>query len=174
MNVLDSFQYFSVFFMIFLTLFDIDCISSSARRVWCSLLVVLMWAKLFDWLRMFNKTSFYISLILTTVRDILPFFAIFPIFLFAFGSAMFILDTNGDSANVLGEYGENYLFNIFMNQYLLSLGYFDSLEQYKISSQNEICFIFFVLASFFSTVTALNMIIAIMSDTFTKVTESYE
>lgn len=87
---------------------------------------------------------------------------------------MFILDTNRDEANVLGEYGDNYLFNIFMNQYLLSLGYFDSLEQYKISSQNEICFIFFVMASFFSTVTALNMIIAIMSDTFTKVTESYE
>lgn len=57
---------------------------------------------------------------------------------------------------------------------MLSLGYFDSLEQYKISEQNEVCFLFFVLASFFSTVTALNMIIAIMSDTFTKVTESYE
>lgn len=56
----------------------------------------------------------------------------------------------------------------------MALGYFDSIEQYKISSQSEICFLFFVLASFFTTVTALNMIIAIMSDTFTKVTESYE
>ena len=117
MNVLDCFQYGSVFFLIFITLFNFEIVDSSIRRIWCSMLVVLMWAKLFDWLRMFNKTSFYISLILTTVKDILPFFAIFPIFLFAFGSAMFILDSNttGDEAQVLGTYGDSFVFNIFIN-----------------------------------------------------------
>ena len=35
------------------------------------------------------------------------------------------------------------------------------------------CWSFFVLASFASTVVALNMIIAIMSDTYSKVSESY-
>lgn len=102
-----------------------------------------------DWLRMFDKTSFYIALILTTISDILPFFAIFPVFIFAFGSAMLILDSDGDQSTVMGHYGDNSVFNVFMNQYLLSVGYFDSLEQYKISEQSEICFVFFVLASFF-------------------------
>lgn len=117
MNVLDLFQYVSNFFLIFITLCGFEVVDQNSRRVWCSLLVLLMWVKLFDWLRMFNKTSFYISLILTTVKDILPFFAIFPIFLFAFGTAMYILDTNtkGDDAQVLGTYGESYIFNIFMN-----------------------------------------------------------
>ena len=36
------------------------------------------------------------------------------------------------------------------------------------------CYVIFILATFFSTITALNMIIAIMSDTFAKVTESYD
>ena len=35
------------------------------------------------------------------------------------------------------------------------------------------CWFFFVLASFASTVVALNMIIAIMSDTYSMVSESY-
>ena len=39
---------------------------------------------------------------------------------------------------------------------------------------NILCWIFFMLASFASTVTALNMIIAIMSDTFNRVTQSFE
>ena len=117
MNLLDCFQYGSVFFLVFITLFNLEMVESNVRHVWCSILVILMWAKLFDWLRMFNKTSFYISLILTTVKDILPFFAIFPIFLFAFGSAMFILDSNtsGDEAQVLGTYGDSFVFNIFIN-----------------------------------------------------------
>ena len=35
------------------------------------------------------------------------------------------------------------------------------------------CWLFFILASFMSTVVVLNMVIAIMSDTYSKVSENY-
>ena len=48
------------------------------------------------------------------------------------------------------------------------------IDNYNDSMLNILCWIFFCLASFASTVTALNMIIAIMSDTFSKVTQSFD
>ena len=61
--------------------------------------------------------------------------------------------------------------NMMINQYLVSLGTYEELEEYSKSSLDGMAWFFFVFASFASTVVALNMIIAIMSDTFARVTE---
>ena len=63
--------------------------------------------------------------------------------------------------------------NMMINQYLVSLGTYEELEDYSKSSLDGMAWFFFVFASFASTVVALNMIIAIMSDTYSKVSESY-
>ena len=68
--------------------------SDQTRRVIASLLVIIIWGKMFDWLRMFDSTSFYVLLIMRTIRDIMPFFTIFLIFLVTFGTALFILNSN--------------------------------------------------------------------------------
>ena len=76
--------------------------------------MVVMWMKMFDWLRMFDNASKYVSLIYHTISDILPFFGIFLIFLYTFGSAMFILDSKSDS-DVIGDYLENDYVNMMIN-----------------------------------------------------------
>jgi len=54
---------------------------------------------------------------------------------------------------------------------LLSLGEFD-LDNIASGPQGGLVYFFFFLATFFTQVTALNMIIAIMGDTYGKVSES--
>ena len=136
-------------------------------------LMILMWFKMFDWLRMFEITSFYVSLIVQTVKDLTPFFTIFPIFLITFGSATYILDTE-KSEFTTGDWTSSWVFNAIFTQYLLSQGAFVKIDAYEESSHEIMVYIIFMIATFFSTITALNMIIAIMSDTFARVTESYQ
>jgi len=50
--------------------------------------------KVFDWLRLFEKTSFYIRLITETFYDIGYFVIIFMVALSAIGCAMFMLQLN--------------------------------------------------------------------------------
>lgn len=137
----------------------------------------LIWFKMFDWLRMFDSTSFYIKLIMVTISDIMPFFLIFPIFLLTFGTPMYILQGNrgveGAENAVLDEYLGNWVFDTLFNQYLLSLGEF-GIDEFSNGPQATLCYIFFIFATFFTQVTALNMIIAIMGDTFGKVSEGHE
>ena len=45
---------------------------------------------------MFDFLNFYVSLVGTTITDIRPFMTIFGLFLFMFGSAMFILNAKSD------------------------------------------------------------------------------
>ena len=57
-----------------------------------------------------------------------------------------------------------------INQYLLSLGEFSS-DGFNNHSQWYLCWIFFILATFFTQITMLNMLIAIMGNTFEMVIE---
>jgi len=65
-----------------------------------------------------------------------------------------------------------------MNQYLLALGEFDT-ENFSMSGDDMLPnaglnWFFFVLATFITQITIMNMLIAIMGDTFGKVTEIKE
>ena len=74
------------------SLLEIEIVKDIPKRAISAFIVVIMWMKMFDWLRMFDYSSKYISLIIYTLDDIMPFFIIFLLFLFMFGSAMFILN----------------------------------------------------------------------------------
>ena len=58
-----------------------------------------------------------------------------------------------------------------MNQYYLILGEFHN-ENFSRQPHDWLCFLLFVLATFFTQITMLNMLIAIMGDTFDRVTEN--
>ena len=60
---------------------------------------------------------------------------------------------------------------MLINQYLLALGEFVSLDAFVLGPQTFMCFTFFVLATFIVQIVMFNMLIAIMGDTFDKVTE---
>ena len=149
LNYFDLFQYSANIFIVIVTMFEIDYFSIYFGRTLCSLVAIVTWIKVFDWFRIFDHTSFYIKLLMMTIQDILPFFIIFPVFLMTFGTALLILSTNRDGADMLvDKYTENWIANALINQYLLALGEFDGLEKFKGHNQSWMIYILFFLATF--------------------------
>ena len=60
-----------------------------------------------------------------------------------------------------------------MNQYLLSLGEFDT-GNYALSGKDYIVWLVFIATTFITQITFLNMLIAIMGDTFDRASEVKE
>ena len=102
--------------------------TSEEIRAVASLCTILMWVKVFYWMRLFTATSFYVKLIRETLYDIRYFIILFIIILATFANALLISNTNRDEDNA--EIFENFFsssyLNAIMNQYLLSLGEFDT------------------------------------------------
>ncbi len=92
-NTIDSFITFSVAFIVVMSYnpFD-DVIEMSDIRVVASLSSCAIMLKVFDWLRLFNKTAFYIQLIEETLRDSYHFLTLILVALLMFGVPMVILN----------------------------------------------------------------------------------
>ena len=93
--------------------------------------------------------------------------------LLIFGVPMVILNLNRSEEDSIIENLTGYrVFDTFINQYLLALGEFVSLEVFIKGTQTAICYIFFVMATFITQITMFNMLIAIMGDTFEHIMEN--
>ena len=124
-----------------------------------------------DWLRLFDNTSFYVTLITKTISDILYIGFIIVIILVYIGLAMYMLELNaeiGDDTAVIQPIFHQFLVDSIINQYLLMLGEFH-MDGFKNHSNAVLCYIFFISTTFISQITFLNMLIAIMGDTFDRV-----
>ena len=134
-----------------------------------SCLVIL---KLFDWLRLFENTAFYVLLLKQTLKDIKIFIVLIFIALATFGIPMVILNFNRESdAQVVDGLFSFWFLNMFINQYLLALGEF-SIDNFANNPQDILCYFFFICATFITQITMFNMLIAIMGDTFEQITEN--
>ena len=128
--------------------------------------------KLFDWMRLFSQTAHYITLIGVTIKDSGSFLVILVCNLMLFGIPMSIIDFNReyDKDIIQGDFN-NWMVNDFINQYTLALGAWDS-SNFAAGSQMGLIYIFFGLSTFFSIILMLNMLIAIMGDTYEKIIEN--
>jgi len=149
----------------------------------CFVAVFILWYKLIYWFRLFESTSFYIKLIVETIKSIEYFIIIFVVFLLAFSNAIFILNTNRTDGNDDGDEGSRLLggelkngaLDSILNQYMLALGEFGTDNFSADSGKNsEVVWALFVFATFITQLTILNMLIAIMGDTFDAVLEKQE
>lgn len=129
--------------------------------------------KVYDWMRLFDSTAFFILLIKETLKDVAPFMQLVFISLMTFGIPMIMIDTLDEGNVIIDELTDKLFFNIVMNQYLLSLGEFN-IDPFTEGKGTALCFLFFILATFITQVTMLNMLISIMGDTFSRVTENRE
>ena len=105
------------------------------------------------------------------------FVVIFIVGLGMIGSAMYMLQLSlpgheriDDRYAVVEEFTGHFLFDMIRNQYLLSLGDFYT-EGYEEHPLWFLCLSFFIGATFFSQIVMLNMLIAIMGNTFSMVIE---
>ena len=151
------------------TVIAVENLRAMAAIASCTLMV-----KVFDWLRLFENTAFYILLVMETMKDIKAFLILLMTTLMMFGIPMVMLYLNRTDDNALvdatfGFWG----FNLLLNQYLLALGEFN-MDNFADQPQMILCFFFFISATFITQITMLNMLIAIMGDTFERVMENKE
>ena len=157
------------------TMSELSLISVQNLRVMAALASCALFIKLYDWLRLFKSTSFYVLLVKLTVKDILPFMTLFAVSLLIFGMPMNMLSHNRDDEETLVDDSFGYwLLDTIYNQYLISLGDAEQKDNFKKGMQTDLVLTFYLLAVSFMQVVMLNMLIAIMGDTFGNATELKE
>lgn len=131
-----------------------------------------MWCKAFYWLKLFSSTSFYIRLIIETLWDVRYFIILFLFILMTFGNAFLIMDQDREQKYTQDYFGVTVL-NVLFDQYLLSLGEFngDDNDGYVATNADRLFLVVFIASTFITQITFFNMIIAIMGDTFSRVSE---
>ena len=167
--------------VIWLTFYPVIVLTSIPTQTWIEIdslatmsafATFSMFVKVLDWMRLFDQTSFYILLIKQTVRDISAFFLLLIISLLMFGIPMIMLNiSRTEELALVDQKFSNWIPNMLINQYLLALGEFN-LDNFESGSQAGLCYLFFVFATLFTQVTMLNMLIAIMGDTFARTMEN--
>ena len=101
-----------------------------------------------------------------------------------FGTAFYILnmsrgvkefdDPNESDEIISNTFGNVWILNAFSNQYELGLGEFTTGEMANGDVNAKLCYILFILATFFVQITFLNMLIAIMGESFSEALEEKE
>ena len=119
-NVLDVFQLGST---LWITVANLPHGGSSAietHRVLASFSTIIIWFKLFDWLRLFEETAFYIELLFKTLYDIRVFIILFLVALAMFGSSMFMLHSNSTEILETDHNLVDHYFNFFLVDLVLN------------------------------------------------------
>ena len=122
-------------------------------------------------MRLFDNTSFYVTLITKTISDIGYIGFIIAIILIYVGVATYMLQLNadpGDDTAIITPIFDTFLVDSIINQYLLMLGEFH-MDGFKNHVNATLCYVFFISTTIISQITFLNMLIAIMGDTFDRV-----
>ena len=146
--------------------------SSHDIRLVATFSIFLLWLKVFDWFRLFEPTSFYYKLVVATFIDIKEFMILFITALCMVGSSMYILEMSRDKSHseIITSLASHFLLDAIYNQYLLALGP-EAGEGFDDHPNALLLYLFFIFASFFLTIVFLNMLIAIMGNTFSFVIE---
>lgn len=66
----------------------------NAQRILGSIAAILVWWKLFLWLRLFESTAFYYHLVVATIRKSYEFLIILFLFYMMFGTAFWLISLN--------------------------------------------------------------------------------
>ena len=96
-NYVDLFQYIGTVWVVVTNLQDQEASSMIQKRTLCTFVLISQGMKaIVDWLRLFDNTSFYVTLILKTFVDIAYFLLIILLLLVYVGNAMYMLQLNAD------------------------------------------------------------------------------
>ena len=131
--------------------------------------VIFMWLKLFYFGRIFLHTASMVTMVIDITKDMKYFLIVFLLAVAGFGNCYLILARNdpGDEENT----GSNY-FRSFIYAYKQALGEFDT-DSFTGTDKYLLYFIWF-LNVIVTLIILLNLLIAIMGDTFDRVRESSE
>lgn len=135
---------------------------------------LLLWTKLFYWMRIFKPFSAFIRIITEIIMDIRVFSVMLIFCLAAFANVLMILDNNREleeEKNITPFTGQ-IIFDAMIHAYLTGLGDFNK-DNYSIAD-DVIVWIMFLLATFLVQLVFMNMLIAIMGESFGRITAIQE
>ena len=168
-NLISNTLNFSVIFVLLFKFFlNTDVMHVDKLRILASICCFFMWLKSLYWLRLFQKTAYFVTLIGETFKDIQIFLFILLIIIIAFANCFSFMDTDQDHP-IIEQYTEFRGFNAFLSIWLMMLGEYNPTGISNGPFGSYVCWIFFILGSFGLIIMGTNMMIGIMSDTFQKV-----
>lgn len=133
-----------------------------------------MWIKVFYWMRLFSALAYYVKLIQQTFADSFNFMLMVFIIINAFANYYYVISKNRelhDAPVYYDSYTNTPPVDVVISVYMLgALGDFDSTI-YRAGYDKYAASIMFYLATFVIAVVFLNMLVAIMGETFGSVTE---
>lgn len=130
--------------------------------------ILSLWVKMFYFLRIFHPTAAFIRMITEVIKDISIFTVMLGVSLLAFANAFFILDGAWNESVVKVRAMGDSFWNVIANTYMTGLGEFAS-DDYGTSEHSVALWVFFVFCTLFVQIIFLNLLIALISDTFDKV-----
>ena len=149
-----------------------------------ALSVLFIWLRIFFWMRLFHSTAFFIDLISKTFSDVnfMAFLFIFIIMTMAVTSVVWVLnmgrgteymgykDDEDTNARIFHKSLSSDFFNSFFYTYITSMGeyYTEGFD----GENAEFLWIIFLVSTFLLQIAFLNMLIAIISNTFQHVLEN--
>ena len=155
-------------------LLDLNVPDWMFRRTMCVFILLSQGIRaIFQLFESFDSTTFYVALIAETLADVKAFSVIMLVLLVYFGSAMYMLQLNAllnEESVIVQPIFNQSLVDSTLNQYMLMLGEFH-MDGFEINLNKAICYGVFIGSTFLSQITLLNMLIAIMGDTYDRVQE---
>lgn len=130
--------------------------------------VLLFWARVFYLLRVFDSTAYLVSMISAIIQDMVYFMYALIITMLAFGNAYFILGRNSEDENFAGKD----IWDAWIYSVRTGLGDFNT-DGFGTSDEVLIWIIWFI-NTIIIVIILLNLVIAIMGDTFGRVQETQE
>ena len=155
-----------------------NVISHQDLQLVASVATLLLWFKLFYWMRLFKPFSAFIRMITEIIKDIQVFMVMLIIALMSFANVIFILNLNreengcGDSEEC-GPIYEALVgvapIDALIHSYLTGLGEFGK-DNYSMENAWTV-WVMFILATLIVQLVFMNLLIAIMGDSFSRINE---
>ena len=88
------------------------------QRIFSAIAAVCLWMKVLDWLRLFDRTAFFIALYQETIKGVASFLIIMSVWYMTFGTAFYIINLNrvdGGNADLVPSITPLWFVNAFEN-----------------------------------------------------------
>lgn len=149
---------------------DVAFVKAETIRFIGSFACWFLWIKIFYWLRLYRNTAQFIKLIVDTIIDIRYFSFMVALIMMAFANFYWILNLNNKSnkEQIISERTGILTLDTFIQIYLQTLGEF-STDGFSEGRNKFMCWQWFIFATAIINVVFMNMLIAIMANTFANV-----
>ena len=173
MNYLSSFwnmiDLTSLLLNLFIQLIDFANLDESWYVTFAGMAVLFVWLKLFYFGRIFSSTATIIRIVIEITYDMKYFLLVLLLSIAAFGNWFYILARNNKE---YPDFAGNSFLNSFLYSYIQALGQFDTTV--FVGTDKHMYFCIFFLNTMISMIVMLNMLVAIMGDTFDRVMDTAE